>query len=589
MNFLRNILSTIIGVFLAMMILFLLFLFFIAIASSGGEPTISVKEHSVIELRFDEPVKDYGGKYTFKEFDYKYVNYNGLNHILYAIETAKTDDDIDGISINTGMVRAGMAQVKAIRDAVEDFKSSGKFVYAYSDFYPQKDYYLASVADSVYLNPAGEVDFRGLASELLFYKDFQEKSGLKMEVIRHGKFKSAVEPFLENEMSEANRLQISELLHSIWGEMLSDIIQTRNMDKKELNAIADRLGGNTSEKAIKNKLVDALLFNDQYEERLAQAAKVTSVDEFNYISMERYAEYASKKRKSETSDDKIAIVFAQGDIFYGEGNDSNIGQGIMIKALKEVREDESIKGVVLRIDSPGGSALASDIIWREVQITNAIKPVVVSMGDVAASGGYYIAMGAEKIFAEPTTITGSIGVFGLLPNVQELAGRVGINAEQVGTNNQSNGYSIFEPMSQEVYKEIKVGVENVYDTFLKRVADNRGFTMAEVDSIAQGRVWSGIEAKEVGLIDELGGLKEAVSAAAELSELENYSTISFPEYETNLKDYFQKFTLIPGIKSSKTLIQEEIGAEAYEVLKRIKVLMQQRGVQARLPYELKIN
>ncbi|XLS29875.1 signal peptide peptidase SppA [Flavobacteriaceae bacterium M23B6Z8] len=588
MDFLRNILSTIIGVFLAMMILFLGFLFIIAIAGSGGEPPISIEENSVLELRFDEPIKDYGGKYTFKEFDYRYVDYNGLNHILHAIETAKTDDKIRGISVNTGMIRAGMAQVKAIRDALQDFKTSGKFVYAYSDSYPQKDYYLASVADSIYLNPVGEINFRGLASEVLFFQDFQEKSGIKMEVVRHGKFKSAVEPYLENEMSESNRLQISELLHSIWAEMLNDIEQDRNIDIQKLNSIADALGGNTAARAVQNRLVDDLLFNDEYSNRIAEAAQVASVDDFSYVPMERYAEYASKKRKSKNAEDKIAVIFAQGEIFYGEGSDSYIGQGIMMKALKEIREDESIKGVVLRIDSPGGSALASDIIWREVEITRAVKPMVVSMGDLAASGGYYIAMGAEKIFAEPTTITGSIGVFGLLPNVQGLTERIGINAEQVGTNEQSSGYSIFEPMSQKVYNEIETGVENVYDVFLQRVADNRGLSVAAVDSIAQGRVWSGVEAKKVGLVDELGGLKEAISAVAELAEIENYSTVSYPEYQTNLKDVFQKFTLIPGIKNRKALIEEEIGTEAYQILKRIKSLMQQKGIQARLPYELKI-
>jgi protease-4 len=585
MSFLRNILSTVIGVFLALMIMFLFFLFFVAIAGSGTQKRVVVKNNSVIKLRFNKPIKDYGGKYSFKKFNYSFVDYNGLNHIIHAIEVAKTDDKIDGISINTKGISAGMAQLKALRNALEDFKSSGKFVYAYSDIYPQKDYYLASVADSVFINPIGEINFRGLSSEVLFYKDFQEKSGIKAEVVRHGKFKSAVEPYLENEMSEANRLQVSELLHSMWAEMLNDISESRKLTVDELNRIADNLGGSNPNKAVSNKLVDGTMFNDEYHNLITRS----SAEDFNYISMERYAEYASKKNKSKAAADKIAIIFAQGMIIYGEGSDSFIGQGIMIKALRKAREDASVKAVVLRVDSPGGSALASDIIWREVKITNEVKPVVVSMGDLAASGGYYIAMGGQKIFAEPTTITGSIGVFGLLPNFQQLADRIGINAEQVETNKQSAGYSVFEPMNETIYTEIEQSIEATYDTFLKRVAENRGLTVAEVDSIAQGRVWSGTEAKTIGLVDEIGGLNKAIEAAAEIAELKEYRTISLPEYITDLDEVLGKFSGLPGLKSSEEIIKQEIGTEAYEVLQQIKELSRLKGVQARLPFELKIR
>jgi protease-4 len=585
MSFLRNILSTVIGVFLALMIMFLFFLFFVAIAGSGTQKRVVVKNNSVIKLRFNKPIKDYGGKYSFKKFNYSFVDYNGLNHIIHAIEVAKTDDKIDGISINTKGISAGMAQLKALRNALEDFKSSGKFVYAYSDIYPQKDYYLASVADSVFINPIGEINFRGLSSEVLFYKDFQEKSGIKAEVVRHGKFKSAVEPYLENEMSEANRLQVSELLHSMWAEMLNDISESRKLTVDELNRIADNLGGSNPNKAVSNKLVDGTMFNDEYHNLITRS----SAEDFNYISMERYAEYASKKNKSKAAADKIAIIFAQGMIIYGEGSDSFIGQGIMIKALKKAREDASVKAVVLRVDSPGGSALASDIIWREVKITNEVKPVVVSMGDLAASGGYYIAMGGQKIFAEPTTITGSIGVFGLLPNFQQLADRIGINAEQVETNKQSAGYSVFEPMNETIYTEIEQSIEATYDTFLKRVAENRGLTVAEVDSIAQGRVWSGTEAKTIGLVDEIGGLNKAIEAAAEIAELKEYRTISLPEYITDLDEVLGKFSGLPGLKSSEEIIKQEIGTETYEVLQQIKELSRLKGVQARLPFELKIR
>lgn len=584
MDFLRNVLSTIIGVFLSFMIIFLMFLLFAAIAGSGSQQRVIVKDNSVLKLSFNEPLQDYGGTFSFKKFNYSYVDYNGLNHVLNAIEAAKTDDKIKGISINTLGLSAGMAQIQALRKALIDFKSSGKFIYAYGDIYLQKDYYLATVADSIFLNPVGEINFRGLSSEILYYKDFQEKSGIKAEVVRHGKFKSAVEPYLANEMSDANRLQISELLGSLWSQMLTDMSESRNISVETLNTIADSLGGSTSAKALANKLVDRRIYADEYR-KLIQSS---SSEDFKYIPVKRYAEYVHGKMATKKDADNIAVIFAQGEIAYGEGSNKKIGQGIMIKAFKEAREDETVKAVVLRVDSPGGSALASDIIWREVQITNEVKPVIVSMGDLAASGGYYIAMGGQKIFAEPTTITGSIGVFGLLPNFQELANRIGINAEQVSTNKQSVGYSPFEPMSSSVYTEIEEGIEETYDIFLQRVADNRNLTKAEVDSIAQGRVWSGFQAKQKGLVDELGGLNDAIEAAAEIAELSDYNTLAFPEYTTDLDDVLSRFNAIPGLKSSQEIIKEEIGAETYEIIQRIKTLSQQKGIQARLPFELKI-
>ena len=587
MKFLRNLLASILGTLFALGMLFFMFLIFIMLAGHEEE-SVKIPESAVLSISLKAPLKDYGGKYSFTDLKYKFEKYNGLNHILNAINKAATDDRIKGISIENTISTAGMAQLKAIRDALENFKASGKFIYAYNDFYLQKDYYLASVADSVFLNPAGEIDFRGLASEVLFYKDLQEKSGIKLEVIRHGKYKSAVEPFLENEMSDANREQISELLHALWDVMLHDISKSRKLSKETLHTIADELAARTPGKAVAVNLIDNLHYHDEYEALLSNALGKVPDTPVDYISVNDYAEYSAKENKR-VSDAKIAVIYAQGEILYGEGNDQFIGPGIIRKSLKKARENKKIKAIVLRVNSPGGSALASDIIWREIELTKTVKPVIVSMGNLAASGGYYIACGAEKIFADPATITGSIGVFGTLPNIKGLTDKIGIYADQVGTNKQALGYSIFEPMSETFREFATAGVENVYNTFLERVAQGRNMTIAEVDAVAQGRVWSGTDARKIGLVDEIGGLDDAIAYAAGTVGVENYRIESYPVYETNVEEVFEDVFGIPITTRKETLIKNEIGTEAYTLLKRIHALTQQKGVQARLPFEINIK
>ncbi|MGS2737767.1 signal peptide peptidase SppA [Sinomicrobium sp. M5D2P17] len=584
MKFLRNLLASILGCIIALGVLFFMFLIFVSLAGSQDN-TITVRDKSVLEIGIDQPLKDYGGKFDFTDFGMKYEKYDGLNHMLEAIEQAKTDTKIQGISINSSYLPAGMAQARAIRNALNDFKSSGKFVYAYGDFYSQKDYYLASVADSVFVNPVGDIDFKGLSSEVLFFKDLQEKTGVKLEVIRHGKYKSAVEPFLDNKMSPENRHQISELLFSVWNSMLEDISDSRSIVPDSLNSIADDLAARTPIMALNAKMIDRIAYFDEYESSLKLAGGIKEDEKLEYISMQEYAEYAAKKVKK-TGKDKIAVIYAEGEIVYGEGGKDYVGQGIIIKALKKARKDDKVKAIVLRINSPGGSALASDIIWREVEITKRDKPVVVSMGNLAASGGYYIASGADKIFAEPTTITGSIGVFGMLPNFKELADRMGIHAEHVVTNNQALGYSVFQPLSEEYAEVTKESIENIYSTFINHVADGREMTEEEVDSIAQGRVWSGAEALEIGLVDEIGGLEKAVEYAAEVGGTKEYTVQDFPVYTTNIQDIMDKFIGVSIAKSKEDILKEEIGEQAYQILQKIKVLSRQKGVQARLPFEL---
>ncbi|WP_010518419.1 signal peptide peptidase SppA [Croceivirga radicis] len=586
MKFLRNLLAAIIGCLIAFGILFVMFILFTALLGSAGEE-VNVKDNTVLELSFEEPIYDYQGGDMEDPFSALFEQGQGLDKILHAIAVAKTDDRIKGISINSGFLLAGLAQTQEIRRALNDFKTSGKFIYSYSDFYAQQDYYLSSVADKVYLNPQGILDFRGLASEVLYFKDLQEKTGLKMEVVRHGKYKSAVEPFLENEMSDNNRTQLKELLTSIWNVMLNDVSESRSLSVAQLNTIADTLGGRTALMAKNVGLLDDLLYLDEYEERIKDALSVTSSEDINYVSLDKYIKYADKKNKPK-GDSAIAVIYAQGEIIYGEGGKSSIGQGVMQKALSKAREDDKVKAVVLRVDSPGGSSLVSDIIWREVALTKAKKPVVVSFGNVAASGGYYIAAGADKIFAEPTTITGSIGVFGTIPNAHELANDIGINAEQVGTNANSVEYSVFEPMTDTFRMHVKESIEQTYDTFLQRVADGRGMTKEAVNEIAQGRVWSGVDAKANGLVDELGDMQDAIIEAAEMAGLETYGIKKFPKYKSEFERMMEDLSSAK-IKLGEAILKEELGEDTYGRLKDLKSFTEQKGIQARMPYTLKIK
>ncbi len=584
MNFLRNLLASIIGTFITLgLILFLLIMVVVAISE---DEEIIVKQNSVLEIQLDKRVKDYAPKSDDPFDEILGINEKklGLNEILNAIENAKYDDNIKGISINSIYVNAGISQTKAIRNKLAEFKESGKFVNAYADIYAQKAYYLASVADTVFINPVGAIDFKGLSSEVLFLKNLQEKTGVKMEVIRHGKYKSAVEPFLENEMSDNNREQISSFLNSIWSEMLADISESRNISVEDLNSIADGLLARNPKLAIENKLIDGAIYLDEYENKLKLASGVDLDEKLNTISLKDYIS-TGKGRIIETASDKIAVIYAQGEIIYGKGDEESIGQELIINALREARKSNSVKAIVLRVNSPGGVALTSELIWREIEITKKELPIVVSMGDMATSGGYYIACNANKIIAEPTTITGSIGVFGVIPNISKLAENIGINAEQVSTNKGAD-YSLFEPMTNEFRTVTQEGVEFVYTTFLDRVAAGRNMTVAEVDEIAQGRVWSGAEAKKIGLVDELGGLKEAVIEAAGLAGIMDYRVVNYPSYKIDFEDRFSGF---PFASTKEEILIKEFGEANYKIYKTLKEFSELSGIQARLPFVIDIK
>jgi protease-4 len=586
MKFLRNLLAAILGSLIAFGILFVMFFVFAALIGSAGDGVV-VKENSVLKISLDEPIYDYYGTDENDPFAGLFEEGQGLDDILHAIEVAKTDNRIQGISIKNNFLLAGLAQTQELRKALEDFKESGKKVYALADFYGQKDYYLASVADKVFMNPQGIMDFKGLSSEVLYLKELQEKSGIKMEVIRHGKYKSAVEPFLSDTMSEENRTQIKELLSSIWNEMLTEISTARGLSLDELNTIADSLGARTPEMAVNAGLLDGLRYQDEYQEDWKEALGIGENDDINVVSLSEYVSVAKNKNRP-SGKDKIAIVYAQGEILYGEGGRDVIGQGTMMRALKKARENDNIKAVVLRVDSPGGSSLVSDMIWREVVLTKEVKPVVVSFGNVAASGGYYLAVGADKIFAEPTTITGSIGVFGTIPNIHEFSDEIGINAEQVGTNANSVDYSFFEPMTERFRKQLEESIEMTYETFLERVASGRNMSVEEVNEVAQGRVWSGQDALDKGLVDELGNLEAAIAEAAEMAGLEKYGIRKYPKYKSDLERLMEDFSSAK-LKIGESVIKEELGEEAYQTLKQLKQMTEQQGVQARMPFTLTIK
>ena len=594
MNFLRNVAAAILGTFISLGLLFFLFIAIIVASASsdafsGGGIPATIHSNSVLALQLQKPIVDHiASESELEEVLGLEPAAFGLDALIRSIEVAENDDRIEGISIQFPFISAGFSQTQALRRALDNFKKSGKFVFAYHEYYTQKDYYLASVADSLFLHPQGEVDFKGLASEVLYFKDFEEKSGLSMEVIRHGKYKSAVEPFLQNTMSNENRTQIKELLWSLWETVTTDMEQSGLLDKPSLNKIATQLEGRNSERALESGLVHQLVERDEYEAVLKNKVGIAMDEDLHLVSIQDYLSSLPSSINLKTKN-KIAVIYAQGEIVYGEGNKETIGQEIMIEALEEIQNDDRIKGVVLRINSPGGSALASELILRKLVTTKSTKPLVVSLGDVAASGGYYIACMGDEIIAESSTITGSIGVFGALPNARGLANKWGINAEQVATHPNAVGYSVFEPLSESFRKVTTESIEKVYNTFVKRVAKGRGLTYEQVNKIAQGRVWSGLDAKKIGLVDDLGGLDKALERTASLAKISEYNITVYPKYKDDFQDILKELQNGPFGKIHQTGIQSELKKTIGPLLRSIERFSNQEGIQARLPFELIIK
>lgn len=536
MNFFKNFLASVLGTLTAIGLFFALILMFVSAAASiivSPSGTKAVQANSILDLNLNVPITDRNPSFDELEI---ILDLNdevlGLPEILSAIDKAAQNPKTQGIRLRSDLITAGWSQTRSIRKALENFKAEGKFIYSYADIYTQKGYYLSSVADTIILNPVGAFEFKGLASEVLYYKDFQDEYGVKMEVVRLGKYKSAVEPFLDNKMSDANRFQIKSLLMDLWGTLNKEIGSARNLNVDTLDDLINKQKIATPEDAVNQGLIDLLGYESDLEEMVKTRLQLEEKDELNFTSVS--AVNQSKSDYNKEIKDRIAVVFAKGPILYGEGTKNIIAQGVFIETLKELAEDDWIKAVVLRVDSPGGSALTSELLWQTINEVKKQKPVLVSMGNVAASGGYYIAAGANQIFADPMSITGSIGVFASLPNASGLIQNMGINAETVETHPNAMGYSIFQPLSPAFEAQTKKSIEKTYSTFKQRVADGRKLSEETVEELAQGRVWTGKQALENGLIDSLGGLQATIQAAAKLANIENYNVMDYPKFEDDL-------------------------------------------------------
>ena len=596
MNFLKTVLAVIVGFFITLSIA-LFALIGIASTFAPKEETFVVEDNAILELNFTEPVYEYGAPMRVKDFDYEIAQENTLQAILRAIKHAQEDRHIKGIVLGSTEGVEGKTHLADIRHAVEDFKKSGKFVYAFSEGASQYDYYLQSVADSVFVGTLGSVEVQGLSAEVLYYKDLQEKSGVHMEVFRHGKYKSAVEPFLENTMSDANREQITSYLRSLWNSYAEAVSSSRGLSLSELDQVADSLWGRTPELALQHHLVDRIAFRDQFEESVRKASKCKEINDLQWVPIEKYTEKVTLDRKKnlykEIKNDKIAVIFCDGEIIDGQSTAGKVGHETIIKALRDAREDKRVKAIVLRVNSPGGSGLASELIHREIALTQKKKPVYASMGNVAASGGYYISCNATRIFADRQTLTGSIGVFGVVPNLSELAQRWGVHSQQVSTHPYALSYSLFEKTPEKTRQVITEGIESFYKKFVQRVADGRHMSWEEVDALAQGRVWTGQEALEKGLVDEIGSLRETIAYAAKEQKLSEgkYLPVAYPIIEVNFMDYMKQRFRASSQAELKMLLQEEIGKELYEQLQYTKQALPTSGafLQAKMPYQVRIR
>ena len=548
-----------------------------------------VEENTVLHMELNDPIGDYT-KASFDPSTFQMDKQFGLMEILDGIEIAKNDDKIKGIFLHCDAVDGGMATVKEIRDALADFQESGKFVLSYHENYSAKAYYLSSVANDLYVFPSGMITWLGLGSEIMFLKGALEKLDVEMQIIRgsNNKFKSAVEPLLYTEMSEANRLQTEKFLNSLWDEMVNSVAASRNMKPSYVNRVADSILVRQSGDAVEHRMADGIMYYDEVLDTLKMMADSTGNSDLTMLSFKKYALKKTKQDRNlaKLEPKNLAVIFAEGEIVDGEGSSSQIGGTSLSRMIREAREDSTIKAIVLRVDSPGGSALASDIIWREVVLTKkAGKPVVVSMGDVAASGGYYIACAADKIYAQPNTITGSIGVFGIIPYTGKMfENKLGITFDRVQTNNHAI-LSTNRKLDEEELAIVQEGVDLIYDDFISKVAKGRGMKKSMVDSIGQGRVWAGADAKEIGLIDEYGGIYDAIYYAAEQANIskDSIGIRFYPSADDN--KLFEFLENLEDADEQKTSIQmSQLEVQIREIYNYAKTVGSQSTIQARMPY-----
>lgn len=583
-SFFKYTFATVLGLFL---FFFVGLMILIGIGAASGNETVEVKDNSVLKIDLSQPIAEREQNNPLEDLGIPGAggNVTGLYELKKAIAKAKSDEKIKGILLEGSFGRVGYATNEEIRAALLDFKKSGKFIYSYGEYFSESNFYTATVSDSIFLNPEGLVEFNGISSEIMFFKGALDKLEIQPEVFRVGEFKSAVEPFLRENMSEANRLQATSFLNSINQHVMSQVAVNRKLTPESVKVSSDSMKARSAEDAVRLGLVSKAAYYDQVLSTLKKKLGVEKDDDINFISYNKYRK-AESEEESSASDNKIAIIFGQGEINSGKGDNESIGSDKICEALRKARNDKKIKAVVLRINSPGGSALASDVMWREIQLTKKEKPVIASMSDVAASGGYYMAMGCDKIVAHPTTITGSIGVFGLMFNAQNMfKNKLGITFDGVKTGAYSDIGNGTRPFTEGEKQIIQSEVNKIYETFTTKAAAGRKMPVETLKSLAGGRVWSGTEAKANGLVDELGGLDKAIELAAAQAKIG--------------KDY--RIKLLPAQKNFIEEIMEQIGGEArvsmakaelgelYPLVKQFQKIKTMEGINARLPYDFILN
>ncbi len=612
-QFIKNTLASALGTFLTIVVLTILggialFGLFMTIAGSFDRFTSEKKEEiqdgSVLKVELDEPIMDRAGQKRFKfegPGDLSMFKEAGLNEILEALEKARHDERIEGIQLKIDKVVAGMATMKELREGIETFRdSSDKFIWAFDQGYSQRSYYLTSTADSLFLYPEGGMSFKGLVSEVTFFKGLLDKFDIEMQVVRgsNNKYKSAVEPFTRKKMSEASRKQVRAYLNDLWSVVLEDIEKARDISQGTLNRIADSLLIRSPKDAVEHGLVDKLAYHDEFKKKLREKLDRKEDEEIPYVSLEDYMgeevpdeHWAGPERdqkEDKKEEEKIAVVYAMGAIQSGENEKGVLGAKSTSKAIRKAREDSTVKAVVMRVNSPGGSALASDRIWREVKLTEKKKPFIVSMGDLAASGGYYISCGADRIFADPNTITGSIGVFGMIPHTGDLFKKhLGITFDRIKTNEYADMGNPNRPLRKQERELIEEQIDSVYQQFLQRVADGRDMEKKMVDSLARGRVWSGKDAERIGLVDEMGGLEDAIAHASDKAGLEDPERIAYPERESPFKEFLESFKS----SSSSKLLEGTIGRDLrfYRKYRYLRSVLDMKGIQMRMPYHIEVR
>ncbi|NBB19471.1 signal peptide peptidase SppA [Runella sp. CRIBMP] len=583
-QFIKYVFATIVGLFLFSLLGFFLFIGLAAALGSSEEKT-NVEKNSVLKLNLNNSIQEVSVDNPFAEFTGGQGDVIGLLDIKSALANAKLDPNIKGVYLDVQYPMVGWASAEEIRDAIIDFKKSKKFVYAYGEVMTEKAYYLASVADKIYLNPAGGMEWNGLSAEYDFYKGTLDKLEIKPLVFRVGEYKSAVEPFFRENMSDASKLQNQVLINTIFNHAVENIAKSRGISAAQLKNLADSLSIDAPQDALKYKLITHVGYYDEVENSLKNELKLKEDDKIKFVGLGKYIK-ADKLIKDGPSDRRIAVIIGEGAIMSGKSNDGNIGSETIMEELRKARKDKKVKAVVLRINSPGGSALASDVMWREVQLTRKEKPVIASMSDVAASGGYYMAMGCDKIVAQPNTITGSIGVFSVLFNFEDtFRNKLGITFDRVNTNAHADWPSVTRDMTPFENNRLQKSTENIYATFTRKAAEGRKMPLAKLQALASGRVWSGKEAKENGLIDEFGGLDKAIQVAAKAAKLkEGDYRIKYPAEKNMVEQFINKLT---G-NAEEQLMQQKLGDFA-PYLKVLKKLQQMQGTQARLPYDIVIK